>query len=258
MTRIIKGQKLLKEVFLQSQPEEPSVTMGDVYDSIITDWEWSDDFLIPKTQHVYNFYVPCSKSTINDSLLWRFEQDIPYSQIIKLAKRFGKDVVKEYINKYKEDGSRIQTIKLTFKVSKNRIYGLYMDNVRKALNQVALSDDVGEVWTVEQRDDEAIVGIMQNGGNTVLEYIVKYYKNSDIVRGLAEALDIWGERLRNPKFVLQIALYMGVIKLLGHNLHEVEKDDVDNLMGEVQDWLEEEFKKNFKEHNVLVTGVEME
>ncbi len=255
MTRVIKGHRFLREAF---QPQQQlNVNMQDVYDSILIHCEFSDDMLLPKTTKRYEFYVPCSKSTIESSVEDYIGEDTPLPEIIKLAKKFDRDVVEFYLKKVKENGRKNQTINLYFQISNNRLYSLYMDAVKNALDKVSPNGNVGQIWTIEQHgSNEAIACVLENGGDSVLEFLETNVKETEMFRYLAEALDIWGPRLEDPKFLLQIAVYIGAARLLGHNVYDVREEEVDGIMGEVNDWLEEEFKKKLKETGLtIVKGV---
>lgn len=254
MTRVIKGHQLLREVFQPQQ--QPNVNMQDVYDSMLIHCEFRDDLLIPKTTKRYEFYVPCSKLTIESEAEDYIEEDTPWSELVKLAKKFGGDVVGFYLKKVKENGRRNQTFNLYFEISNNSLYSLYMDSVKKALDGVSIHGNVGQIWTIEQHgSNEAIACVLENGGDSVLEFLETNVKETEMFKGLAEALDIDGPRLKDPKFLLQIAVYIGAARLLGHNIYDVEEEDVDGIMGEVNDWLEEEFKKKLKQHGPIIKNV---
>lgn len=225
MTRVIKGHKLLREAF-QAGKEDYN------YESIIVDWEWDKiGMLIPRTFQT-RFIVPCSKSFIEKNVTDYYE-NLSTEDLITLAKNHNIDAAR-----LKQEG------KIIFEADQASVYNSYTAAVRNILNKVALTDDVKQIFCVEQiNNDEIVAGMEKHSASTVVEYIQKYYEDDPIFKLIAEARDI---REGDSSFI-EVAVYIGGAKILGWNPHDIEtEEEVSNLIGEVQDYLEEEFEKNLQ------------
>lgn len=198
--------------------------------------------------------LPFSSKVLKEAID-KFFNEMSNQKLVEISDQFGLDIYKKH-QELKDSKKSWDFPTVLFEINKKLAYdSTYIELVKLALSRFGF--DVEYVWPLEVVDDDHLLfAIEDHSAQKIINFIENNYLDEDFFNVLADELDIWGEKLKDPACLLQILIHIGIGMLSVENIYQLDEDGIKNLANLDNDFIEKFVLKNLSIEIVDGTFVE--
>lgn len=206
-------------------------------DVIIT-WSFNDSQIIPRYSYNYEFFCPYPSRLISN-LIDRYIDRLPKERI---AQYLTKREITE------DDLDESQEIEIV--VSSEAIIQSYLRLIKESLECFMDGMQIKTIAPIKfVSKNRLLVGLDDASGEKLTEFLNSESDNSNqVITEVGDYLDIWGSKLNDTRYLIEILVHLGIAELSGVNYYEADDHAIQkiadiNAYGDGFGWIDKNLPK---------------